>query len=152
MIANTSLTLVSTNEREILLYDLFNEYLNSISINSRETISYYIKDFKKFICNKSISEVNVNDIQKYINYKRSINLKDTSIYRYYRMLKTIFNYAISHEYIEKNPCMGVSVKHKPRGSIRNIDYSKKYIRKLLKLYKNTKLYYIVLIAIHTRYA
>lgn len=91
---------------DILLYDLFNEYLNSISKSSSECIKYYIKDFKNFfIQNKHISCITVNDIQKYINYKRSFNLKDTTLYRYYRMIKTIFNYAISHEYLEKNPCI-----------------------------------------------
>lgn len=152
MFQNSNLAYASTNKREIKLYELFDEYLQTLSSSSYTTIKYYIKDFKKFICNKNVSEVTVNDIQRYINYKKALNLKDTTIYRYYRFIKTIFNYAISHEYIEKNPCTGVTVKHTHHTHIRNIDYSRKYIKKLLRLFKNTKLYYIVLIAVHTRYA
>lgn len=106
MLNNTNLALVaSTSKREIDLYTLLDEYLITVSKESAKSISYYIGDFKKFLENKYISNVTVNDIQRYINYKSSLNLKDTTIYRYYRMLKTIFNYAVSHEYIEKNPCV-----------------------------------------------
>lgn len=149
---NSFLAYASTNKREIKLYELFDEYLQTLSSSSYTTIKYYIEDFKKFIFNKNVFDVTVNDIQKYINYKKALNLKDTTIYRYYRLLKTIFNYAISHEYIDKNPCANVSVKHAHRSHIKNIDYSRKYIKKLLKLFRNTKLYYIVLVAVHTRYA
>lgn len=152
MLVLSKLTDVSTNERKIKLYELFDEYLETLSSSSYTTINYYIQDFKKYISNKNVSRINVNDIQKYINSKKSANLKETTVYRYYRLLKTIFNYAISHEYIEKNPCCGVSIKHALRSYIKNIDYSRKYIKKLLKLFKNTKLYYIVLVALHTRNA
>ncbi len=152
MFQSSNLAYASTNKREIKLYELFDEYLMTLSSSSYATIKYYIEDFKKFICNKNVSEVTVNDIQKYINYKKALNLKDTTIYRYYRFIKTIFNYAISHEYIEKNPCVGVKIKYTPRSHIRNIDYSRKFIKKLLKLFRHTKLYYVVLIAVHTRYA
>ncbi len=138
--------------KQIRLYDLFDEYLLSISIDSSKCLKYYIRDFEKYFENKYIDEFNVNDIQRFINNKISHNLKDTTIYRYYRMLKTIFNYAVSHEYISKNPCCGVKVKHKLRADIKALDYSKRYIKSLLKLYKKTVIYYIVLIAVHTRYA
>ncbi len=142
----------NTNIRQyITLYALFDEYLESVSENSRDTISYYLNDFKKVVEDKNILAVTVNDIQKYINYKKSQNLKDSTLFRYYRMLITVFNYALSHEYIEKNLVKNVNVKSQ-YSETRDIDYSKKYIRSLLKLFKKTNLYYIVLIALHTRNA
>lgn len=142
----------NTNIRQyITLYALFDEYLESISEESRNAVSYYLNDFKKVVEDKNILAVTVNDIQKYINYKKSQNLKDSTLFRYYRILITVFNYALSHEYIEKNIVKNVNVKTQ-YSETRDIDYSKKYIRNLLKLFKKTNLYYIVLIALHTRNA
>lgn len=149
--SNNLVLFASTNERQILLYELFDKYLKTLSSSSYNTIKYYIEDFKKHMGNKYILDITVDDIQYYINYKKDLNLKDSTIYRYYRMLKTIFNYAISHKYLKENPCVGVKVKHQLRCALKNINYSKSYIKKLLKLYKHTNLYYIVLIALHSRY-
>lgn len=152
MIESNNLVLdTSTNERQILLYELFDEYLRTLSNSSHSSIRYYIEDFKRHVENKYVLYVTIDDIQNYINYKKDLNLKDSTVYRYYRMLKTIFNYAISHKYLKENPCVGVKVKHQLRCPLKNINYSKSYIKKLLKLYKHTNLYYIVLIALHSRY-
>ncbi|MCI8519739.1 MAG: hypothetical protein HFJ51_06900, partial [Clostridia bacterium] len=118
---------------------------------SADNIKYYINDFKKFMKNGYLTNITVDDIQNFINYKRCMLLKDTTVYRYYRMLKTIFNYAISHKYIVENPCCGVKVNHVLREYVKDIDYSKKYIKQLKKLFKNTKLYFFVLLDLHTRY-
>ena len=105
MLVQSNLALVaSTNERKITLYDLFDRYLKSVSKASADNIKYYINDFKELIEDKDLVDVTVDDIQFYIDYKKSLKLKDTTIYRYYRVLVTIFNYAVSHEYIDKNPC------------------------------------------------
>lgn len=105
MLVQTNLAYASTNEREtIYLYDLFDRYLKSISENSANTLRFYINDFKKFINNKDISTITVDDIQLIINSKKAQNLKDSTLYRYYQILQTVFNYAILHEYIDKNPC------------------------------------------------
>ncbi len=152
MLASNNLALVaSTNERQITLYELFDEYLDTLTSNSVKQFRYYINDFKKYFEDIYIDEITVNDVQKYINSKISMNLRDTTVYRYYRMLKTIFNYAVSHSYIDKNVCEGVKVKYKLRADTRIVDYSKRYIKKLLKLYKHTSIYYIVLVALHTRH-
>lgn len=137
-------------EKKITLYNLFDEYLSTLRQNTATTYQFYINDFKCFIEDKELQDVNVNDIQKYINYKVKSKLKDVTVYRYYSMLKTIFNYAISHEYLQKNPCVGVKVKYAVRSDMRKINYSRRYIRKVSKLFKKTRLYYIVFTALHTR--
>lgn len=105
MLENTNLALIaSTNKRKITLNDLFDEYLETLSGSSRASIYYYVRDFKNFINVEYIVDVTIDDVQKYINYKKAMNLKDSTIFRYYENLKTIFNYAISHEYIDSNPC------------------------------------------------
>lgn len=140
----------NTYERQMMLYDLFDEYLKSLKEESSKTYQTYINDFKNFFENKDLYEVNVNDIQKFVNYKVKLKLEDVTVYRYYSILKTIFNYAISHEYLQKNPCVGVKVKYAVRSKMRKINYSRRYIRKVSKLFKNTSLYYIVYTALHTR--
>lgn len=45
---------------------------------------------------------------------------------------------------------GVKVKHSYKSEIRDIDYSKKYIKQLKKAFKNTRLYFFVLLDLHTR--
>lgn len=142
----------STNiaEKKITLYNLFDEYLSTLRQNTATTYQFYINDFKNFFENKDLYEINVNDIQKFVNYKVKLKLEDVTVYRYYSILKTIFNYAISHEYLQKNPCVGVKVKFAIRSEMRKINYSKKYIKKIKKTFKKTKLYYIVYTALHTR--
>ena len=45
---------------------------------------------------------------------------------------------------------GANVKYAYKEK-RIVDYSRKYIKNLLKLFKNTKIYYIVFVAVHTRH-
>lgn len=104
MLESNSLAYASTNERQITLYELFDRYLESLNKTSADSIKYYINDFKNYMKNDYLINITVDNIQDLINYKRCMLLKDTTIYRYYRMLKTIFNYAVSHDYIDKNPC------------------------------------------------
>lgn len=105
MYYHNTLVSTSTNKRQKMLYEIFDEYLNSLTKISYRTIYYYVRDFKKLVKDKYIADVDINDIQKYINYKYDTQLKDTTVYKSYCILKTIFNYAIAHEYIVKNPCV-----------------------------------------------
>lgn len=147
----SSLALINdTYERKMTLYELFDEYLSTLKKTTATTYQFYINDFKYFVENKELQEVTVNDIQTYINYKITANLKDVTVFQYFSMINTIFNYAVSHNYLDTNPCENVKVKRVYRSAPRNIDYSKRYIKKLLKLFKKTKLQSIVLVAVHTR--
>lgn len=105
MLENTNLALVaSTSKRKITLHDLFDKYLKTLSASSRSTIRYYTRDFENFTKVEYAADITIDDIQEYIDYKKDMNLEDSTIFRYYENLTTIFNYAISHEYITKNPC------------------------------------------------
>ena len=79
----------NTYERQMMLYDLFDEYLKSLKEESSKTYQTYINDFKNFFENKDLYEINVNDIQKFVNYKVKLKLEDVTVYRYYSILKTI---------------------------------------------------------------
>lgn len=105
MLTSNNLALVaSTNEREITLHDLCDKYLQTLSKASINSVKYYLQDFENFISNKNISSITIDDIQSYVDYKKAICLEDSSIYRYSSALKTLFNYAVSHKYIDENPC------------------------------------------------
>ena len=147
----SSLALINdTYERKMTLYDLFDKYLSSLRKSTATNYQCYINDFKSFFKNKDLYDVNVNDIQEFVDYKVSLELKEVTVYRYYSILKTIFNYAISHEYLQTNPCKNVKIKFSIRSDMRKINYSRRYIRKVIKLFNKTKLRFIVLTAVHTR--
>ncbi len=152
MLASHSLALMTSTHKRMLLSQLIDEYLSSINLEESHIKRYELNDFMKFTSDKLISDITIHDIQNYISFKQSRNLKSTTIYKYLCILRVLFNYAISHKYIKENPCEGILVNYKSKKNTHTIDYSKKYIRKILELFKNTNLYYVVLIALHTRYA
>lgn len=142
----------NTNIRGILLYDLFDLYLDTITNkNTLYSTKNIIKNFKSYFSNKNICYITASEIQIFINYYKHKNIEDITLYHYYRVLKSIFNFAINNNYLIKNPCNNLKIKHVYKKD-RFINYSKKYLKELLKLFKNSNIYLCVLIALHTRHA
>lgn len=136
------------------LYDLFDLYLENTvySSNTYKTVSNYIsKIYKNYFKNIDLEEITSVNIANFIKFEQALGLKDITIYTYYKILNIIFNFAIKNNFISKNPCNNVHVKHVSYVP-RNLDYSKKYIKQLLKLFKNTKFYALVFLDLHTRNA
>lgn len=104
MLANHSLALMTSTHERILLSDLIDEYLSSLAQSSAKNLSYFFNDFLTFCTDKYINDITIRDIQKYINYKQSQNLKSTTTYKYLCVLRVLFNYAVSHKYLNENPC------------------------------------------------
>lgn len=152
------------------LYDLFDEYIynyhyeNSSKYNVMSNISHYKKYFieeenkgtegsientENKGTNKDISEYTEDDIIGFVNYEYSKNYASKTIFNRVSRLKTIFNYAIRKKYITFNPCDDIKIKSST--SIpKDLDYSRKFIRKLKKIFKKTKLHMYVYVALHTR--
>ena len=134
------------------LYDLFDLYLESAiySPNTYKTVSNYIsKIYKDYFKNVDLEEITSINIAGFIKFEQAIKLRDNTIYTYYKILKIIFNFAIKNNFIAENPCKNVHVKHVSYVP-RNLDYSKKYIKQLLKLFKKTEFYTLVFLDLHTR--
>lgn len=133
------------------LYNLFEKFLENSTFahSTYNNFSRFIeKVCKPFFKDKDIKEITDNDISSFIKLQKAAGLKDVTIYSYYKQLRIIFNYALRHNWIAENPCNNVSVK-KVTSVERNLDYSKKYIRQLLKLFKNSPLYPVVFLDLHT---
>lgn len=134
------------------LYDLFDMYLENSSFadSTHKCVQNYIeKIYKSYFKNIEIKELTTNDINSFIRFEKATMIKDITIYTYFKQLKIIFNYAIKYELLEKNPCTNAQIKRVVYVK-RNLDYSKRYIKQLLKLFKNNRLYTLVLLDIHTR--
>lgn len=134
------------------LYDLFETYLKNCNLanNTYKCVENYIeKIYKAYFRNIEITEITTNDINRFIRFEKATMIKDVTIYTYFKQLKTIFNYAIKNELLEKNPCANAQIKSVIYVK-RNLDYSKRYIKQLLKLFKNHALYSLILLDIHTR--
>ena len=104
MLASHSLALMTSTHKRMLLSQLIDEYLSSINLEESHIKRYELNDFMKFTSDKLISDITIHDIQNYISFKQSRNLKSTTIYKYLCILRVLFNYAISHKYLEENPC------------------------------------------------
>lgn len=145
------------NMTNILLYDLFDEYLESC--NAQSNTKYCMKNFinnilKKYFRNIDINNVTHKHIQNFINFEKAQLLQEITIYNYFKTIKSIFNFAVKCKYIQSNPCQNVRIK-RVIFKQRALDYSRSYIKQLLKAFKKTKklkMYMCVFLAIHTRNA
>lgn len=134
------------------LYDLFEAYLENkvLAESTKRSLEGDIKNvYKPFFRNVEIEQITTDDICRFINFKKATCVKNITIYGYYRRLSAFFNYAIQRDLLTKNPCKNVNVEHISYVK-RDLDYSKRYIKELIKLFKNTKFYYMVLFDLHTR--
>ena len=152
MVSSSNLALVaSTNERQISLYDLFDFYLETITNrNSYYTTKNLLTTYKRYFYNRNARDLDTVEIQKFVNYHKRRDISELTLYNYFKVLKSVFNFAIHNNFIDKNPCDNVKIKHVYKKD-RIIIYSRKYLKQLLKLYKHTYIYYCVLIALHTRH-
>lgn len=155
VLVSTNLALaksINFNKRNLGLFDLFDEYYENYhhSNTTKYEIKLMIMNFKNFFRhNKLITEITVDDIQSYVNYEYCFNkLKDSTVYLRYQRLKAIFNYAIKKEYLTNNPCKNVNVK-RVYYVRRKIDCSRRFIKKILRLFKKTNLYQLIYLDLHT---
>lgn len=110
------------------------------------TAEYKVEEYKKLFKNKSIKKIKPLDIQNMIAEKKK-TCKDITVNDYLKILHGMFNTAIVWGYLKQNPCDGI--KFKVIKKVRKLDFSLEYIEKLLKIFKDTKLYNIIFVALHT---
>jgi len=97
-------------QKDINLTDLFNMFINHSKTKCRfGTIDRYTKDFgviNSFLFKNNIMTVNalnVNVLDKFVNYCKSRNNKPITINQYISILKFMINYAIKNDLINENP-------------------------------------------------
>lgn len=139
------------NMENLTLYKLFDIYLLNYhgNDNTKYNLILLIQKIKNYLKDMPLLELTTDKLQEYFNYLYYIEqYKDSTIYTVYKHINIILNYAIKKKYIENNPCKNITIK-KIYYNRRIVDYSKKYIRKILKTFKKTNLYAFVFINLHT---
>ena len=91
------------------LEELTNEFLRYLLIDkgySENTINSYKIDLYKFLefnKNKNISDIDSEDLKKYIKYLKNNGLNERSISRNISCLKSFYKFLVIEKYIDKNP-------------------------------------------------
>lgn len=136
----------------IKLYDLLDEWFNEHVLvynadNTQFLRKQYIVIYKKNFENKNIRDITSTDVNNYV--KRNKRLSKTTLYSQIKILSSIFNYAIRKKYLEYNVCKDINFSTLKKPKPIYVNYSKRYVKNILKLYKNTKIHLPVLLALET---
>ena len=107
---NNTTTFLCYNDIGDSMKEDINDYIKYIYIEkklSNNTKIAYERDllsFCEYLKNKSINNINTNDIRKYINYLSDNNEKDKTIARKIVSVRTFFAYLMREKKISVNPC------------------------------------------------
>lgn len=102
----------------------------------RETIDHHILPFFNSL-GLDVGQIGCAHIEKYMAYEKG-KVCSNSVRKFYMLLKDIFNFAIDHDYIEKNPCNKVKAPRKD-AKREYKPYSAEEIKTLLEVSKGTSL-------------
>ena len=91
------------------LHDAIEDFLRYLLIDknySNNTIDSYKEDlikFRDFFKNKSISDIDIDDLKKYVKYLNDLNLNELSISRSISCIKSFYKYLNIEKIIDNNP-------------------------------------------------
>ena len=91
------------------LNDIIEDFLRYLLIDknySNNTIESYKEDlikFRDFFKNKSINEIDIDDLKKYVKYLNDLNLNELSISRSISCIKSFYKYLNIEKIIDNNP-------------------------------------------------
>lgn len=138
----------------IKFYDLLDYFLEYYAKNCLSPTTFYTyrnyinKIYKKYIPNKPLKELNLQDFNTFL--KKIKNVQNVTQCTYIKILKRILNFAVEENFIKENPLK--CLKTRKIKKIKQLDFTKKDIKRFLKAFKKTDIYLIVLIAFSTRNA
>lgn len=138
------------------LFSVKKNEIKPTSFESYESIyRNYIKPY--LIADLPIKDLKSLKIQEYYNKLLSDNISTSSIKKSHKLLRQFFDYAERECYILKNPCLNVSLPKNNKGTETIINerktkfqyFNEDEIEELLKIFKNTRYYNIILFALGT---
>lgn len=109
------------------LLDKFKVYLGTERNLSQNTVGSYERDLKQFIefiensLNKSVTEVNANDVSSFIVHRRSLGDTISTTNRKLSAIKTFYNFLVKKGFMEHNPASSVEGGKKPQRLPQPID-------------------------------
>ena len=119
------------------LNDIIEDFLRYLLIDknySNNTIESYKEDlikFRDFFKNKSINEIDIDDLKKYVKYLNDLNLNELSISRSISCIKSFYKYLNIEKIIDNNPSDSLYLP-KVRKKLPNI-LSEEEVDKLLNI-------------------
>jgi len=137
--------------KNIYFYDLLDYFLEYYAKTNLSAVTYYTYKnyinaiYKKYIADKKLTDLNLQDFYYFL--KKIKKLKNITQCTYIKVLKRIFNFAVEENFIKENPLK--ILRTRKIKNIKQLDFTKKDIRKFLNAFKKTKIYLIVLIALST---
>jgi len=144
---------VVLDKQSVTVSELLDEWYSmrldgKIRVNSINTYKSQIQRIKNDLGYKKVKDISVYTVECYI---REIE-KEGKTYTakcILRILKTLFNYALQHDIVVKNPCVGLSVKHTEYNKRALTDDEKEKISSIKKGVISEKEKAILLIARYT---
>ncbi len=114
----------------VTTYNNFCEYLTTQKKSSANTLSSYQRDIKSFIVFlqysriKSFNKIDINVIDKYVEYLKKENKSPSTISRNLSSLRCFFKYLLQIKVIHFNPMIGVKNEKKDTDALPTVMTSK----------------------------
>ncbi|MFF8372446.1 tyrosine-type recombinase/integrase [Streptomyces lydicus] len=104
---------ITSDGAKIPLVRVFEEFISAgdtVTGSKRNYEASLNKNIKPYFGDQDLGSVNPADIQGWLTWMREQGYEDSTTVVRYRVLSSVFNYAVNHEYIARNPCHRVKVK------------------------------------------
>lgn len=142
---------ITKDKNKITIQELLDLWLVTKKANiSPKTYSFYkcmIKIINKDLGNKKAMKLKTEDIELAINKVLDDGISPTTAGHYYTVLNIAYNWAITRDYVVKNPCLLIKKPKKDKKEMQV--YNQDQLDKLLDAIKDYTLYPPVLLAATT---
>ena len=93
------------NDNKIHIFNFLNYILlqRNYSKNTFDSYKHDIEDFLKYLNDKDLKTININDIANYFSKLKSDGINSRTIARRYSSLNSLFKYLIENKIIENSP-------------------------------------------------
>ena len=113
-------------------------------------IKSYADRANRFLGDKSLGDITINDINSLFDYVNELNLSSSTCILYLRFTNHFFNYLVDMGIIEKNPCLLFNSYHYKRSHRREVHVlSSEEIIKIINMTKDTDYGNLMMIVLYT---
>lgn len=111
--------------QNITLNRLYQEYI--LKMYKRKSnawavrIRQHLNNFLDYTGDRDLKSISIHDMDNYIDHRMSLKMANKTVREEISSISAMFRYAISHDYLVKNPCLDLilpdNIKKKPRTAI-----------------------------------
>ena len=107
---------------ENMIDDFFFEESKRVKISTHDEYKYYFKNhITPFFKEKEITSITSKDIQAWQNNMLKKNLMNSTINKVYRVLRSYFDFLVTFEYININPCNKINTLREKEDVIKDVE-------------------------------